>query len=55
MLNTIPFFKTDSGQRTFYYRIVSFWNSMESCLLKLSSQYSFKFNLKHDFIKDFID
>ena len=39
VLNTIPFFKTDSGQKTFYYRIVSFWNSMESCLLKLSSQY----------------
>ena len=31
MLN-IPFFKTVSGQRTFYYRIVGIWNSIDSYL-----------------------
>ena len=35
MLN-IPLFKSASGQRTFYYRIVSIWNSIDSHLL---SQY----------------
>ena len=28
----IPFFKTASGQRTFYYRTVSLWNSFDSSL-----------------------
>ena len=31
MLN-IPLFKTFSGQRTFYYRIVTIWKSMDSYL-----------------------
>ena len=31
MLN-IPLFTTFSGQRTFYYRIVAIWNSMDSYL-----------------------
>ena len=37
MLN-IPLFKSASGQRTFYYRTVSIWNSMDSSL-KLSRKY----------------
>ena len=28
----IPLIKSASGQRTFYYRIVSIWNSMDSHL-----------------------
>ena len=37
MLN-IPFFKTASGQRTFYYRTVIIWNSM-IVILELLSRY----------------
>ena len=36
MLN-IPLFKSASGQRTFYYRIVSTWNSMDSHLKTFES------------------
>ena len=36
-LLSVPLFKTASGQRTFYYRTVSIWNSLES-ILKLSSK-----------------
>ena len=31
-LYTVPFFKTASGQKTFYYRTVSLWNSFDSSL-----------------------
>ena len=54
MLN-IPLFKTVSGQRTFYYRTVSIWNSMDSYLKTLESVSAFKFNLKNKLVKDFID
>ena len=54
MLN-IPLFKTVSGQRTFYYRIVSIWNSVDSYLKTLESVSAFKFNLKNKLVKDFID
>ena len=42
----IPFFKSASGQRTFYYRIVSIWNSMDNFLKTFESVSAFKFNLK---------
>ena len=48
MLN-IPLFKTASGQRTFYYRIVSIWNSMDCSLKTLESKSAFKFNLRQGF------
>ena len=55
MLN-IPLFKTVSGQRTFYYRIVSIWNSVDSYLKTLESVSAFKFKyLKNKLVKDFID
>ena len=38
MLN-IPLFKSASGQKTFYYRIVGIWNSIIVAILKLLSQY----------------
>ena len=41
MLN-IPLFKTASGQRTFYYRTVSIWNSMDSSLKTLEKVSDFK-------------
>ena len=54
MLN-IPLFKSASGQRTFYYRIVSIWNSMDSHLKTFESVSAFKFNLKRKLVKDFMD
>ena len=54
MLN-IPLFKSASGQRTFYYRTVSIWNSMDSSLKTLEKVSAFKFYLKRKLIKDFID
>ena len=54
MLN-IPLFKTVSGQRTFYYRTVGIWNSLDSYLKTLESVSTFKFNLKNKLVKDFID
>ena len=54
MLNT-PLFKTASGQRTFYYRIVSIWNSMDCSLKTLESVSAFKFNLRRRLVKDFMD
>ena len=54
MLN-FPLFKSASGQRTFYYRIVSIWNSMDSHLKTFESVSAFKFNVKRKLIKDFID
>ena len=45
MLN-FPLFKSASGQRTFYYRIVSIWNSMDSHLKAFESVSAFKFNVK---------
>ena len=54
MLN-IPLFKTASGQRTFYYRIVSIWNSMDIYFKTIKSASAFKFNLKLKLVKDFIE
>ena len=54
MLN-IPLFKTVSGQRMFYYRIVSIWNSVDSYLKTPESVSAFKFNLKNKLDKDFTD
>lgn len=54
MLN-IPLFKSASGQRTFYYRTVSIWNSLDSSLKTLEKVSAFKFYLKRKLIKDFID
>ena len=53
MLN-IPLFKSASGQ-TFYYRIVSIWNSMDNHLKFYESVSALKFNLIRKLVKDFID
>ena len=53
MLN-IPLFKSASSQ-TFYYRIVSIWNSIDSHLKFFASVSAFKFNLILKLVKDFID
>ena len=54
MLN-IPLFKTASGQRTFYYRTLSIWNSMDSYLRTFKSVSALKFNMKRKLVKDFVD
>ena len=46
----IPLFKSASGQRTFYYRIVSIWNSMDNLLKTFESVSAFKFNLKRKLV-----
>ena len=51
----IPLFKSASGQKTFYYRIVGIWNSIDSHLKTFESVSAFKFNLKRKLVKDFID
>ena len=51
MLN-IPLFKTTSGQRTFYYRTVSIWNSLD-CSLKLCNSVAvFKHRLGDKLLKE---
>ena len=54
MLN-VPLFKTASGQRTFYYRTVSIWNSADNYLRFFKPVPAFKFNMKRKLVKDFID
>ena len=44
----IRLFKTVSGQWTFYNRIVSIWNSMDSYLKTHESASTFKFDLKRN-------
>ena len=51
----IPLFKLANDQRTFYYRIVSIWNSMDSHFKTFESVCASKFNLKRKLVKDFID
>jgi len=50
----IPLCKTATGQRSFYYRIVSIWNTIRP-ELKLSQRVnSFKRNLKLDLLNSFL-
>ena len=47
MLNlNIPLFKTKSRQRTFFYRIVSLWNSLDNSLKLCNSARNFKRKLR---------
>ena len=50
----IPLFKTASGQRTFYYRTVSIWNSLESNLKLCSNEIIFKKRLRNKLLRDFL-
>lgn len=49
----IPLFKTASGQRTFYYRTVSIWNSLESNLKLCSNEIIFKKRLRNKLQREF--
>ena len=50
----IPLCKTATGQRSFYYRIVSVWNAISHELKSSLSVTSFKRNLKLDLSKKFL-
>ena len=51
-LLNIPLFKTASGQRTFYYRTVNLWNSLD-CSLKLCDSVTvFKNRLRTKLLKE---
>ena len=51
----IPLFKSASRQRTCYHRIVNIWNSLRSSLKTINSMPGFKYSLKRELLKDFID
>ena len=51
-LLNIPLFKTASGQRTFYYRTVSLWNSLDYSLKLCKSVSVFKNRLKTKLLKE---
>ena len=47
----IPLFKTASGQRTFYYRTVSIWNSLDTSLKLCRTVDSFKQCLRQSLLQ----
>ena len=53
-LLNIPLFKTASGQRSFYYRTVSLWNSLDTSLKLSDSVRIFKKNMKTQLLNQFI-
>ena len=48
-------FKTATGQQTFYYKIVSMWNSLDSSLKLCESVDSFKGCLKEKLLQDLLN
>ena len=50
----IPLCKSATGQRSFYYRIVSIWNTINPTLKLSQCVSSFKRNLKLDLLKEFL-
>ena len=53
-LLNIPLFKTASGQRSFYYRTVSLWNSLDTSLKLSDCVHIFKKNMKTQLLNQFI-
>ena len=54
-LLNIPLYKTSTGQRTFYYRMVHIWNNLDSTLKTAKLISTFKFYLKNKLITDFLN
>ena len=50
----IPLFRSASGQRTFYYQVVSLWNSLKPKLKLCQSQSEFKQSLKRQLLTKFL-
>ena len=53
MLN-IPLYKTATGQRTFYFKTVKLWNSLDSTLKLKPTLQDFKHCLKRSLISNFL-
>ena len=51
----IPFLKSATGQRSFYYRTVKIWNTLDPSLKLSKTLQEFKRKLKNLLLKDFID
>jgi len=51
----IPFFKTASGQRTFYYRTIGLWNNLDPFLKSSCSVQVFKRILKNKLLDNFVN
>ena len=51
----IPFLKSATGQRSFYYRAVKIWNTLDPSLKLSKTLQEFKRKLKNFLLKDFID
>ena len=43
----VPLFKTAIGQRTFYYRTVTLWNSLDASLKLSRNAHIFRRSLRH--------
>ena len=51
----IPLLKSASGQRSFYYRTVKIWNTLDPSLKLSETLQEFKRKLKNFLLKDFMD
>jgi len=51
----IPFLKTASGQRTFYYRTIGLWNNLDPSLKSSCSVQVFKRILKNKLLDNFVN
>ena len=51
----IPFLKSSTGQRSFYYRNVKIWNALDLFLKLIRTLQEFKRKLKSILLKDFMD
>ena len=49
-----PLFKSAAGQKTFFYRIVTFWNGIDERLKLCSTIPSFRYNLRNRLLQDFM-
>ena len=54
-LLNVPLFATASGQRTFHYRTVRIWNSLESNLELCSNETVFKKRLRSKLLGEFLE
>lgn len=51
----IPFYRTTTGQRSFHYRAVNLWNSLDDDIKKARSLHHFKTLMKNNLLDNFIN
>ena len=51
----VPLFKTATGQKTFYYRTVTLWNSLDASFKLSRSAHIFKRSLRHSLLQEFLN